>query len=465
MASPQWSLTDMQRPNQIVKGLCDIPDTHELLDKALKHVHESWHGLGGVLLVTLTNEPTILKEIRGVRRSGLGLPLHEAWTRLCTAGFSMWPTMLGRLDPELHLSAADFELLLTLWPKLEGVELAGARGHTFVRDWVGVKLLAYYETPDGAAELAPATLQRFRPLWAEVVPTVAQRLSPKRACALGWSAAHTVALIETHVDTNGDTEELVRELLRRDLLTPQLVNAHQGLAGGLLLANPAWLAEHVLAGEVSLEAPQPTVARMAAAALAGWTKPLTAQNVKHLTRFVEESIAPMADKTNAMHVAIDSLVSLIRRVPAEGNATARSSLIGRVTGAFVDDAANESRVAQVPDPRATSAGAAPRNARTMSVCTYPVLLERLLPQLTLTELTDSARLPPSSADRHGAAHHAHALPASLRESFRAWAHCRIETEHATAQTLLKLLPWLAAICTRSQSPAISRNAMMPMRYV
>ena len=36
------------------------------------------------------------------------------------------------------------------------------------------------------------------------------------------------------VDTNGEKEELVRELLKRELLMPALVNEHQGLVGGLL---------------------------------------------------------------------------------------------------------------------------------------------------------------------------------------------------------------------------------------
>ena len=59
--------------------------------------------------------------------------------------------------------------------------------------------------------------------------------------------AELTVVAEQHaaVDTNGEKEELVRELLKRELLTPALVNEHQGLVGGLLRVRPSWMASWI----------------------------------------------------------------------------------------------------------------------------------------------------------------------------------------------------------------------------
>ena len=444
----------LERPQQIQKAVRDCADAE--LDDILIKVRESWHGLSRAFLVQLTAKPRAVRNDGVQLGGGRDLPLHEAWTRLDKAGHQLHPVLLSYLNPlELNLaSIADFELLLTLWPKLEGVEFH--RGTSLlVRDWVGVQFHLYWESPL-SGRLQPELLQRLRPLWESTTPTVAQRLSPKRACCLGWSAEHTVALLETHVDTNGDTEALVEELLARKILTPSLVNNHPGLAGGVLRVAPAWLAERLLAGELTLEAPQPTIARMAASALAAWTPPMTKQNVKHLTRFVDECLAPLSDKTCAMRAAIDSLVTLIGRVPHEGNAPARATLIGRITGAYLDDA-GQSRVAEVPHPRAVAGEV--RNKRCARVLTYPMMLEKLLPQLTLDELTDSASPPMSSSSSKEGDDGAAPLPDSLRSSFVAWALAAIEKEQATAQLLKFLRLWLPAIGTAEHVLAVWTKAV------
>lgn len=437
----------MDRPRQIIHAIRTCPEAS--LTDNLERASGTYRGLGGSLLVVLTSASHPGSKLARLRLWGRGLPLHDAWARLLAAGFWMTGLLarLGCVEPTLHLALADFELLLMLWPRLEGVEMERSRDGT-VKHWVGVRFFKFWQSPAGAAVLHPEILQRLRPLWEKMAPSVAQRLSPERACGLGWSPEETVSLLEQHVDANGDSECLVRELLERSLLTPALVNAHQGLAGGLLRAAPAWLAEKMMAGEVTLVKPQATVARLAVAALAANVGSFTQQNVRHLIRFVDDSIAPLADKSNALRIAIDGLVTMIGRVPADGNAEARATLIARISAMFVDDDGH-SRVAEIPHPRALAGEA--MGARSMGLPTFPALLEALIPTLTLDEVTRSVRTLPASGEA--------ALPGSLRSCFYEWARLELEKEQSSAQLLRFVQSWLTRVGSREQIFALWRKAV------
>ena len=135
----------LERPRQIVKTVRDCDDAE--LDEILIHARE-WHGLSRALLVTLTSKLGVRKD--GLQLGGRGMPLHEAWARLDKAGHSLQPALVGYLEAlDLKLaSIADFELFLTLWPKLEGVEFHHGAS-LLVRDWVGVQFHLYWESPLG----------------------------------------------------------------------------------------------------------------------------------------------------------------------------------------------------------------------------------------------------------------------------------------------------------------------------
>ena len=177
----------LERPQQILKAVRDCADAE--LDDVLIKARESWHGLSRAFLVQLTAKPGAVKKNGEQLGGGRGLPLHEAWARLDKAGHQLHPVLVSYLEPlELKLKAiTDFELFLTLWPKLEGLEFH--RGTSLlVRDWVGVQFHLYWESPL-SGRLQPDLLQRLRPLWENTTPTVAQRLSPKRACCLGCASS------------------------------------------------------------------------------------------------------------------------------------------------------------------------------------------------------------------------------------------------------------------------------------
>ena len=204
----------MPTVSQTLKSVRDCDDAG--LDAALAEARKVWGGLAGRLLLILT---------RKGKRS-----VAQAWAMLKKAGFSkMGAYDIAFLCESTPLTLADFELIASLWGKLEGVTCCSGGSPKLVRDWVGVRFIQYWQSPSGAAALTPAVLQRLRPLWEAATPTVSQRLSPARACGLNWSAEETVALLNTHIDTNGAMDELARELLSRGILTPAIINDHQGL--------------------------------------------------------------------------------------------------------------------------------------------------------------------------------------------------------------------------------------------
>ncbi len=279
-------------PKQYLARARDCDDDE--LRPVLAQIRHEYGGMSGRLLCMLLAKRKML--------------LADAWHLLRECGHTPHHGHLSMIEAMTPLVLADFELILSMWPKLTDLErnapgVTGSNLPRLVQGWAGVRFIQYWQSPAGGAALTPDALQRLRPIWEPVSPTQAQRLAPERACGLGWGAQQTVSLVSSIVDTNGAAEALVRELLERAILTPALVNEHQGLVGGLLRVRPQWVAERLLSGEITLVKPQPTIARLVAEALAAWAErsggALSVQNVHHLVKFVDE-LAQLAPATNAM---------------------------------------------------------------------------------------------------------------------------------------------------------------------
>ena len=214
------------------------------------------------------------------------------------------------------LAMADFELALGFWKRLED-EIQAQLSVRFVKHW---------QSPAGAA-LSSEVLERFKPMWSHTRPNQQQRLAPARACGLGWTKEETLALLESHVDLNGDSQQLVGELIERGFFPKAdepLDDA--GLVGALTWTRPELAAERLLAGTLKLDGVQPTIARALAAALVAPDVQLgTERAARHFERFVSTLGACVAPKTNAALAMMPHLVTAWARLPAEQRASRRSS--------------------------------------------------------------------------------------------------------------------------------------------
>ena len=124
-------------------------------------------------------------------------PMLTAFNRMTATGFRTGPWLLTKetLSGKKPLTLPDFELAFTMWKRLE----------EDVQSLLSVHFVKYWQSIEGAA-LTGDVLRKLKALWEHTSPTQSRRLSPARACGLGWTAEETVALLETHVDLNGDTQ-------------------------------------------------------------------------------------------------------------------------------------------------------------------------------------------------------------------------------------------------------------------
>ena len=426
---------------------CEDDSLHDLLIK----VRQEFSGMAGRLLCVLT--------------STRKMPLSVVWHLLVECGHAPHHSHLSMIDVMLPLAIADFELILSLWPKLADLErtapgMQGKNLPRLVQGWAGVRFLEYWQSAAGAAALDADKLQRLRPIWESVAPTQAQRLPPVRACSLGWGDKQTVELVRQFVDTNGETEELVRELSERQLLTPALMNEHQGLVGGMLRVQPEWVAERLLSGEVTLVKAQASIAVLAVEALAAWAQRsvLTVQNVHHLARFVQE-LGQLAPATNAMHRVLGPLMTLIGCMPTdeeaksgerngEGRRTACRSVSIMYTLEDPVTGRSSSRVAKIPrrSPYLHSS--------TTMVYSFEAFLSQAIQTISLKELTQC------HGDRQGLIRFApFPLSAGFQERFYAWALAQLQAVQSSETLLCFIENWATRICESTQLMALWRRAI------
>ena len=167
-------------------------------------------------------------------------------------------------------------------------------------------------------------MDEFRDLWESAEPTVSQRLAPDRVLGLHFPSERFEKFLAPHVDTNGDCLTLINEIKKRNLLTPQLVNKHEGLIAACVEQQPEWLTAKMLVGEVLFGSgmkPQACLMlrvlkmlerHMRSAGAASEGAVLTAQNCKHLSAFLmSDCVSGLAIRTNMMYQAMPALMKLV----------------------------------------------------------------------------------------------------------------------------------------------------------
>ena len=361
------------------------------------------------------------------------LSFHDAFNRMTAAGFRTGPWLLTKdtLSGKIPLTLPDFELAFSMWKKLEDD----------MQSLLSVQFVKYWQSLEGGA-LTGETLLNLKPLWQHTPPTQSRRLSPSRVCGLGWASEEMVALLDSHVDLNGDTQDLVRELLARGMLTPALLQ-NVGLIGGLLWVDSRLAAERLLAGDLpALESvtPQATIARAMLSALAAWDKEFTAQNVKHLLCFVQTLSLHLSKCSNAMYVAMDALTSVVARVAPEDRCTLvkTASLVYLETPAESTgrpgSAPRESRVAEIarPDgPWLTN--------RSVSFLSFEGFLASATRFLSLKELTESVEPVAKFA-----------VSAPFQAAFFEWASVQLDVKQDAFTLRDFLRKWLVLLCSPDQ---------------
>jgi len=247
----------------------------EQLDAVLTDVLRSFPGISTRIFTSA---------LIGERKLGVS----EACTRFKSVGWRLHPKVLTTLATAQPLQARmkstwlqipDFELALTLWD---------APLDNTAKKWIGIHFMSFWQSHRGQ-QLSSSTLQRLRPLWQDLVLHANQKVPPSRACSLDWSGEETLKLLESHVDMNGDCLQLAQELRERALLTPALVNQHQGLIAALLQIDERWVVQSLLSGEITLEGPQPSIALLTLKAL---------MNVLHPPPQRRTTIQPTKTNTN-----------------------------------------------------------------------------------------------------------------------------------------------------------------------
>lgn len=348
--------------------------------------------------------------------------LSAACSKVAKAGFhvqnygfvnqSNFQQKMTTLTPEC------FDFALGMWKRLD----------SNTQNWFSERLMTCWRSPQGAT-LPSDWLKKMKCIWQQVAPTVNQKISANRACGLGWSPEETEELLKTHVDLTGDTTELVRELLKRDLLSTSLLQ-QQGLLAGLLLVDPKLAAEKLLSGEVSLEKPQATVARLTAGVLASQSEELTKQNVKHLFRFVKTVAGDLSQAPNAKHQMIDSFISMVPKLSLPQD---RQDFVKSVSGLYVTGAGGGSTLAEVPHPEREG----PRQRRQLEIGSFKVFMEKALTCLDLEEVTNAMK-------------NCKFESSGLCDKLHSWALEQLDTKQKTT-TLLKFLEsWIAPLCQPDQ---------------
>lgn len=368
------------------------------------------------------------------------MQLHVAYKRLQSAGFEMNHRhltavsrsfmRLNRVPPDTWLQLPDFELLLSLWAPIDEAP---------VRQWWGLRFFCYWESLS-QHDLTPEKLLHFRPLWENVSLTVGQKLSPDRVCSLNWPSKETYDLLHAYVDTNSDAINLTKELLQRGIITPALVNQHQGFIGALTQVDPQWLVEKVLSGEVALVKPRPSVALSLLRSLATvlsdplWPE-LTKQNVRHLVKALE-MLKHVEAASCMMSQGLESVMQLVAKLSTED----RAGVLKVVSGYYSDEGALRSRLAKVPNPQR---GQAWYGDPTKTVRVYEAFIERAIDFITLDECTSHVRpckeCPMSDA---------------VCSKFYRWALAQPDEQQESGQVLRLLQHWVVKTCSPQQVLAI-----------
>ena len=359
------------------------------------------------------------------------LSLQDAYTRMTAAGFRTGPWLLTKetLGAKKAFSLPDFELAFSMWQKLEDT----------IQSLLSVKFVSFWQSVEGST-LTGDVLLKLKPMWEHTAPTQSRRLQPSRACGLGWEQEQTLALLSTHVDLNGDTQELVRELIERDMLKAPLLQ-NVGLIGGLLWVDSRLAAERLLAGDLpALEhgTPQAAIVRAMLEALAAWDKELTGQNIKHLACFLETLSLHLAKCSNAMFCSMDALVSLIARIPREE----RRGMVASASATYLvvpseHDEPAVSRVAEAPRPEGRWF-----TNRSVSVQSFEAFLACAIQCISLEELVQCVK-PVANLS----------VSAGFQSTFYDWASVQIDGKQSAFTLRDFLRTWLVPLCSPAQVEA------------